>query len=216
MRRRKNERLELFSRSDIRIPATVDFWNGFDAAIEFSMYAEDFHAAARTLTRELLRRDDFKRGGMSTRSSFRAYPAFYLYRHSLELALKGVVVAGSDLLEYRGEPVDLPSIYRTHRLGGILPVVERVFDAVGWNWDLGIDGCRTLEGFRSLIEEVDEMDSRSALWRYPVRGDGEASMRSQSSVNLIRFTTTMDQLLEMLCDAPAYVTVEVDRYFACV
>jgi hypothetical protein len=203
----------LFKDSDIRIAGSVDLWNGWDAAVEFGMYAENFQAAARALVHELMDDDTFMRGASSA-ASFRAYPAFYLYRHALELALKGIIVAGSDLLAYQGGGVNEKALYQNHSFGMLRPDLERVFDAIGWGWDLGVPGFETVEDFRAMLAELDEFDAKSTLWRYPVTVKGVASMETQMCVNLIEFAKTMEALLDLLSDVPSIVKDEVQQYFS--
>jgi hypothetical protein len=203
----------LFKESDIRIAGSVDLWNGWDTAVEFGMYAENFQAAARALVHELMDDPSFMRGASSA-ASFRAYPAFYLYRHALELALKGIIVAGSDLLAYEGDGVNEKALYQNHSFGMLRPDLERVFDAIGWGWDLGIPGFETVEDFRAMLAELDEFDAKSTLWRYPVTVKGVASMETQRCVNLIEFAETMEALLDLLSGVPSIVRDEVQRYFS--
>ena len=208
------KKLVLFKESDIRIAGSVDLWNGRDAAVEFGMYAENFQAAARALVHELMEDASFMRCGASSAASFRAYPAFYLYRHALELALKGIIVAGSDYLAYEGEAVNEKALYQNHSFGMLRPDLERVFDAIGWGWDLGIPGFETVEDFRAMLAELDEFDAKSTLWRYPVTVKGTASMDTQRCVNLIEFATTMEALLDLLSGVPSIVKDEVQQYFS--
>jgi hypothetical protein len=203
----------IFRESDIRIAGSVDLWNGWDAAVEFGMYAENFQAAARALVHELMGDESFMRSA-STSASFRAYPAFYLYRHAFELALKGIIVAGSDLLAYNGEGVNEKVLYNSHSFGSLRPDLERVFEAIGWGWDLGVPGFETVEDFRALLAKLDEYDAKSTLWRYPVTGKGAASMENPRCVNLFEFAKTMEALLDLLSDAPSTVAIEVERHFS--
>ena len=203
----------LFKESDVRILGSVDLWNGWNAAVEFGMYAENFQAAARALVQELVADATFMRSA-SSRASFRAYPVFYNYRHAFELALKGIIVAGCELLEYSGEPVNSKALYQNHSFGMLRPDLERVFEEIGWGWDLGIPGFETVEDFRALLSELDEFDAKSTLWRYPVTVNGDASMGTQLTVNVIEFAKTMEALLDVLADVPSIVKDEVDQYMS--
>lgn len=203
----------LFKESDIRVPGSVDLWNGWDAAVEFGMYAENFQATARALVHELMADEMFMRSA-SARASFRAYPAFYNYRHALELALKGIIVAGADLLEYDGTPMNEKAVYQNHSFGMLRTDLERIFELIGWEWDLGIASFKTVEDFRALLSELDEFDAKSTLWRYPVTVKGTASMDIQRCVNLIEFANTMEALLDVLADVPSIVKDEVDQYMS--
>jgi hypothetical protein len=203
----------LFKESDVRDPGSVDLWNGWDAALEFGMYAENFQAAARALVHELMADSTFMHS-VSARASFRAYPIFYNYRHAFELALKGIIVAASDLLAYEGEPMNEKAVYQSHSFGLLRLDLERVFEAIGWGWDLGIPGFETVGDFRALLSEFDEFDAKSTLWRYPVTIKGTASMETQMTVNVIEFAKTMESLLDLLADVPSIVKDEVDRYMS--
>lgn len=205
----------LFKESDIRDPGSVDLWNGWDAAVEFGMYAENFQAAARALVHELMADSTFMHS-LSSRASFQSYPVFYNYRHAFELALKGIIVAGADLLAYEGEPMNEKAVYQNHSFGMLRPDLERVFEGIGWGWDLGVDGFETVEDFRALLAELDEFDAKSTLWRYPVTSKGTASMETQITVNVIDFAKTMESLLDVLADVPSIVRDEVDRYMSCL
>jgi hypothetical protein len=185
----------LFKEADVRTPGSVSLVNGWNAAVEFAMYGENFRAAGRALV-DQLQADETFMNSVSTSASFRSYPAFYLYRHAFELALKGIVVAGSGLV---GQNINERAVYQNHSFGALGPDLERIFSQIGYGWDFGIEGYETIEDFRALLAELDEMDARSTLWRYPVTVKGTASMENEMCVSLIDFAATMDVLLEMLC-----------------
>jgi hypothetical protein len=187
-------------------------WNGWHPAIEFGMYAENFRAAARYLVKELSE-DELFTHSASTTQSFRAYPAFYLYRHAFELALKGIIVAGADLVAHLGGGMN-EALYTNHGFKVLQLDLERVFEAIGWDWDLGIPGFKTVQDFRRVLAEFDEFDRSSAVCRYPVTAAGKASMEKQQCVNLFEFAETMEALLEVVNELPSTVTLEVDRYFS--
>jgi hypothetical protein len=160
-----------------------------------------------------LSEDELFTHSASTTQSFRAYPAFYLYRHAFELALKGIIVAGADLLAHQGDAVN-EKLYTNHGFQALQLDVEKVFKALGWDWDLGIPGFKTVQAFRRIIAEFDEFDRSSAVCRYPVTAAGRASMEKQQCVNLFEFADTMEALLEVVNDLPSTVTLEVDRHFS--
>src|SRR5438045_3502838 len=104
------KRKTLFKDTDIRIAGSVSLQNGWIAAVEFGMLAESYREAAQAAVNALADDGVFTHS-ISTAQGFRAYPAIFLYRQALELTLKGILVAGSDLVEYEGGAIDLVALY---------------------------------------------------------------------------------------------------------
>jgi hypothetical protein len=75
----------------------------------------------------------------------------FLYRQALELTLKGIIVAGSELVEYHGGEIHLVALYRNLNFEKMRADVERVFEAMGWDWNLGIAGFTTVNDFRRVL-----------------------------------------------------------------
>ena len=75
-----------------------------------------FHRCALELANGLKHTKQFGLYGIPT-EDFRAYPVVFLYRHSLELHMKAVILAGDPLLSLNEEaPIDHARLLNTHNL----------------------------------------------------------------------------------------------------
>src|SRR5207248_1310375 len=88
-------------------------WHGTPEG-EFTYFAEAFHNLAKESVLNLRSNDHFGLHGIPW-EDFRAYPIVFLYRHSLELYMKAVLLVGSPMLQLRGEPgIDRTKLLNTH------------------------------------------------------------------------------------------------------
>jgi hypothetical protein len=203
----------LFKDTDIRLAGSISLRNGWIAAVEFGMMAEAYREAAQAAV-NALSEDEIFTHSSSTAQGFRAYPVIFLYRQALELTLKGIIVAGSDLVEYEGGEINLVALYHNHNFEKMRPDVERVFEAMGWDWNLGIPDFTTVGDFRKTLAEFDEFDGTSAVCRYPVNTDGTPSMEKERCINLFEFALTIDALLEVLEHAPGTIHALAEDYLS--
>jgi len=158
---------------------------------ELDVYGQAFHEAARHLLSNF--------GELVVPPNLQALPIVYLYRHSFELYLKAVILAGDKHLLWRSEPpVPRDLIFKTHRLTDLLPDLERVFLAAGLGWNFGADHCRTREHFVAILEEFDAIDPKAANFRYPVDNQGQAALPSHFSFDLSSFCARLDLILDGL------------------
>ncbi len=207
------KRKMLFKDTDIRVAGSVTLHNGWIVAVEFGMMAEAYRGAAQAAVNALAEDEVFTHS-ISTAQGFRAYPAIFLYRQALELTLKGIIVAGSELVEYNGGEIDLVAVYHNHNFEKMRADVERVFEAMGWEWNLGIPGFTTVGDFRRILAEFDEFDGTSAVCRYPVKTDGSPSMLKERCVNLFDFAHTIETILEVLEHAPGTIHELAEDYLS--
>ncbi len=129
--------------------------------LEFALFAESFHLVGQEAVAALRQNRHFGLDGIPIQD-FRAYPIVFLYRHSLELNMKAVILTGSPMLSIAGLLADgrceqlfmhhSPKSYVTLRAG---------IHAYGWKWDLGTDQFRSLDDFRRTIAELNEIDAGS-------------------------------------------------------
>ena len=166
---------------------------------EFTWYGEAFHQAAKSLVDQLRNDSRFGLYGPPPHS-FKAVPIVYMYRHAMELYLKGIVLAGSEVLPLHGKPeVNLKSVLAVHKLQDLLRVVEQIFEAFGWDWDFALPRFRTLAAFRAAVAELDSIDAQSSAFRYPTQKDGTtASLESHFRFNLFDFCDTLDPVFPLL------------------
>src|SRR5260370_40504105 len=125
---------------------------------EYTWYGEAFHEAGRSLVEQLKNDPQFGLGGFPP-DSFKAVPIVHLYRHAMELYLKGIVLMGGAILPLRGQTEIDNEIFRNHGLKRILQDVERIFEAFGWDWNFELKGFRSIADFRSVIGYLDALKS---------------------------------------------------------
>ncbi|MGD0009985.1 MAG: hypothetical protein ABSE93_15745 [Terriglobia bacterium] len=172
-------------------------WHGTSER-DFTDFAEAFHIMAKESVAALREKPQFGLYGNPT-EDFRAYPVVFLYRHALELYMKAVLLIGSPMLSIKGQQeVDRQKLLTTHRLDKLMPELERIFDAYGWEWDLGTEHFRTLDDFREVIAEFQDVDTRSYAFRYPLDTKGSAMLGPDFRFNIFEFCDVLDELFPVL------------------
>lgn len=155
-------------------------------AEEFGLYAEAFHKAAKKLTEVLA--DD------PTYDPLDACPIVYLYRHSTELYLKAVLRAGEPLLRLQGrEPTFDASSLTSHPLRPLLVPLKELFGAMDWS--------ESYEEVALFVQPLDEMDSNSFAFRYPVDKKNVGALPASFVFNVLAFASAADSCLKVLYDA---------------
>lgn len=164
---------------------------------EFSDFAQAFHLVAQEAVAALRQNPHFGLLGIPI-EDFRAYPVVFLYRHTLELYMKAVILVGSPMLAVKGMPeVDRQALLKTHSLDSLRQDLERVFEAYEWEWDLGTPYFQSLEDFRKTIAELHEVDAGSYAFRYPLDTKGGASLASHFRFDLFEFCEVLDSLFSV-------------------
>jgi hypothetical protein len=173
---------------------------------EYTWYGEAFHKAGRSLVEQL--RDDPHFGAPP--DSFKAVPIIHLYRHAMELYLKGIVAMGGAILPLRGKTEIGHKIFSTHEFKKILPDVERIFEAFGWDWNFELEAFQSVTDFRSVIEQLDTV--KADALRYPTLTDGKtAALQSNFRFNIFEFCEILDPLYPVL-EGAAYGAYESLRF----
>lgn len=170
----------------------VHFYFSNQPQRELGYYAGAFLEAARTLVRSLRRRGGF--------SKVAAAPVLFMYRHSIELYLKAIIVAGDRSLA--ASPDDDEKLFKTlgsHQLLPLLSRVEDVFKLVGWEWHWPLNPLvETTEHARELLGKFDNLDPGSFAFRYPVDKRGRRSIATDVHFNLESVVAALDALAEAL------------------
>ena len=170
---------------------TVLNWHGVPQK-EFSMYARAFHEAGRQLVNEKDKRY-FR--------DFDACPIVFLYRHALELYLKAILLGdGRNILLLAGKPCPKSEevLKGNHSLERMLPTIRLVFEEVGWDQELGVDGAPILDNLENLIKELSQIDPASYAFRYPIKKDGSPSVPDHFIFSVVEFAKGLDYVLKML------------------
>jgi hypothetical protein len=158
-------------------------WYG-DSIDKLDIYAESYRSAAQALVQRLT--DDQLR-------DIGACPVVFLYRVSLELFLKAILISGAKLLQQHGEPLEIEGILnKDHNLSELWNELKRLYQKLGWKWDAEVDV------FGRLVREFQHKDPKASYFRYPVKKDGEAALDRNFSFELRNFCERMETLLEFL------------------
>lgn len=175
---------------------------------EFGYYGSGFLEGARVLARSFARR----RG----RRQIDILPVLFLYRHSIELLAKAVVLSGNRLMQQRGaghEEQDLfASFARSrHRLLPLLDAIKQVFDYAHWEWHWPRSTIMSFDDVRSVIKELDALDPDSFNFRYPTDILGKRGISPAHSIGQQTILAVFDQLAESLDTAVFGLDAECSR-----
>lgn len=184
------------------------FYFSNDPTAEFGYYGSGVLEAARTLARSHARR----RG----RRQIDIVPVLFLYRHSIELLAKAVVLSGNRLMQQTGAGRTDAEVFARfgqsrHRLLPLLDSIKQVFEYAHWGWHWPKSAIESFGDVRRLIEELDALDPDSFGFRYPTNIRGE---RAVSPSHLIGQRTTLavlDELAESLDTAVFGLDAECSR-----
>ena len=175
---------------------------------EFGYYGSGFLEAARALARSFSRR----RG----RRQIDILPVLCLYRHSIELLAKAVVLSGNRLMQQRGAGQDEQDIFTSfarsrHRLLPLLDSVKRVFDYAYWEWHWPRSSIESFDDVRSVIKELDALDPDSFNFRYPTDLRGNRSISQDHLIGQQTILVVLDDIAESLDTAVFGLDAECSR-----
>lgn len=179
--KQQKQRNKLFAATGDRSDVVLN-WYG-ESIDKLDLYSEAYRSVAQSLI-EKSSEDQLRDIG--------ACPIVFLYRLSLELSLKAVLISGSKILEHNGEPFNGPEIIlgKSHNLSELLKELKTLYRQLGWKWDA------TLEGFGKLILEFQDKDPKASYFRYPVKIKGEPALERNFSFDLRNFSERMEEMLE--------------------
>src|SRR6266567_844059 len=124
------------------------------ASSEFGVYARAFHTAGQALFERMFDRSSY--------NSLEGCPIIFLYRHALELYLKAIVLRGDAILQINGKTLlTNRGLLQKHTLLPFFPLLKQTFDAVGWTWDLDIEGLHTFGEVEELLRDFENIDQGS-------------------------------------------------------
>ncbi len=176
---------------------------------EFGGYASVFHRAGQRLAEKTF--------AFAGYNDLDACPIVFLYRHSLELYLKAIVLIGTSMMHLNGKVQQgNERLLRTHHLSSLLPMVKSTYDVVGWTWQLEIEGLHTFEEFEMLVQELEAVDPGSYTFRYPVDTVGQPSVPHHFRFHVPTFCARMDALLDELESATMGLGVTLDQMLEAV
>lgn len=159
---------------------------------ELAIYALAYREAADTLVEALKRRRWY--------SDMDSCPVVFLYRHSIELYLKAIILWGSGLVRLQsGENINTDNLFKTHRFTYLLPAVRRIFKEAGWlDNKVSEVPFGTLEEIEQLILSFEQIDPIGFAFRYPVDRDGAAALPERFHFNVIALGDEAQEMLKIL------------------
>jgi hypothetical protein len=189
---RPQGKINLFSASGYRKTHAII---GNEGA-EWGLYCDGYKQAADALVDHFLGQHKY-----SAHYESQAYAILFLYRHYLELRLKGLFIAYGHLL---GDTIEVHG----HKLITLWHEIRKRDKRASTESSCEIDADIAL--LEDIIEQFDRIDQTSEVFRYPVLRDGK-------TVTLPPIQVPLQQLKEVMCWA-SYVldgwSVGVDQYIA--
>jgi hypothetical protein len=176
---------------------------------EFGYYGSSgFLEAARTLARSFAKR----RG----KRQIDILPVLFLYRHSIELLAKAVILSGHQLMRQGGSgrtERDLFAGFRRsrHRLLPLLDSIGEVFEYAHWEWHWPKPAIGSFNDTRRVIEELDALDPDSFNFRYPTNIRGERAISPSHLIGQRTILRVLDDLAESLDTAVFGLDAECSR-----
>jgi len=172
---------------------------------EMSAWGNCFQSAAQALVRDLSKR--------STYADREACPIVFLYRHSLELSLKALILETATLMRLEGgELLFSKDMLGTHKLEPLLKLLEQTFARFNKPWVVGQELVCSYDDVAKLVKEFDRFDAGSFAFRYPVNKSFESSaLPNHLQFNIFEFSRKVDSVLEILQRLVEVVDKEVDK-----
>jgi hypothetical protein len=171
------------------------FYFSNEPTAEFGYYGSGFLEAARTIARSFARR----RG----RRQIDILPVLFLYRHSIELLAKAVILSGNRLMQQGGAGQDERDIFASfgrsrHRLRPLLDSIGQVFEYAHWQWHWPKSTIESFDDAKGVIEELDALDPDSFNFRYPTNIRGERGISPGHLIGQRTILAVLDDLAESL------------------
>lgn len=144
---------------------------------EFGIYAAAFWRAGRSLAKSLASQRGYR--------DFDACPIVFFYSHALELYMKAIVRCGRNSVLLAGKQLPLNRrALNEHKLVPLLEPIDFIFKHVGWTWKTEVQGVKTFQEFKAIVQEIDRLGS---AFRYPLTTKGQASVSRHFCFNVLEF-----------------------------
>jgi len=163
---------------DWRLNACVNY--AFD---DLYAYAEGYRRAGDMLAEQLIA--DPTHG-----LDFVVYPLVFLYRHAIELQLKGVIRDGRRLLRLRAVP---RKKLENHELDKLWELARPILEGV---WPEGDTRC--LDRIDAVVRELTEADPSSQAFRYDRDTHGNRTKPKLTHVNVEQFRRVARHTYDLL------------------
>lgn len=131
------------------------------------------------------------------------YPIVFLYRHHIEISLKGTIGTGNELLETK-----FKNLNRTHRLTVLWAEVKRIAKEI-WNEEFP---DKDFEFIDSIIQEFEKYDENSDSFRYSKDKEGNKNKYHNLLYINIRHLCDMVQKFHEILSP---IDCRISFYFEC-
>ncbi|AFU46618.1 MAG: hypothetical protein ACRBC3_06080 [Burkholderiaceae bacterium] len=171
------------------------------AASDVVSYAVSYRNAAHGLIAGYERRDvgDIDYG---------ACPVIFLFRHAIELYLKGMVYRLARLsVDDQELRQVLPRLWREHSLMKLLGMAQPVLAAMRDRLPLALRAID--EDELQFLSDLDRVDPGSYSFRYPVASTGGSALQGLFMTNIFVFAQMADRTLDSLNAICRHLIIEV-------
>ncbi len=165
--------------------ATLNFRN--DPKSECSAYADSYYDAAKCLVDKVLHSNGY--------SDTVICPIIFLYRHSVELYLKHIILTYN---KFNSKNIKQKEDLITHDLKKLFSYAkERLIKLDLWdeeNWEDHDYGYKLTE----LVDYLSMLDASSFVFRYPFNTKDEATLKPHFKLNLFEFSDKANRICDRL------------------
>ena len=166
---------------------------------DFGIWGRGYTEAAKRLRESLL---SGPRGGDND-----TYPVVFLYRHALELYLKGIMVAANHVVGLKSQLEFVEALRSDHRLLPLFQAASRLL-LRSFPDDPGISDF--LAKLKKVVTDLNGVDPGSFSFRYPVNTEFERPAGGSITMGLIELGQGMDEVLEAFDTIETALQVEGD------
>jgi len=180
---------EFPSEEDSLFNSEGEFWSSASLYYHFDgwgAYAVGYKEAADTIIQSII--DD--------RRIFDplVYPIMHLYRHYLELQIKGLILSSQKLMFKKRQ---LPQI---HDLNKLWQLCDELLREVSPG-----DSEDSLDSITRLIKEFTDIDPFSTAFRYPTDRKGEKSLDTLEHIDVLNVSKVINKIATLLEAAEAQI-----------
>jgi len=169
----------------------------FNACLNFQHdmtygYVEGYKIAAETLVEKI--------GSSHRNQDFLAYPIVFLYRHHIELLLKGIIDTGRKYL--KGES----GFPKHHKIENLWPEVKGMARKI-----IDQDISHECDFVDHVIREMSSVDPDSMSFRYATDKQGEKAASEVTNFSLKHFSEQISKASEILDNFDNMISISLDH-----
>jgi len=164
---------------------------------QLSLYAHAFHNSAKTLASAF-------HATPTPFPNIEVSPVVLMYRHSVELQLKAIVLgSGGNFLP---EKPDVISVHQSHAVNWLAQFIRQIITALQWQHAFTCDGIQSLADFKAAIDQINLVDPGTYIYL----PEAKDSVPGSGKLTFSEFTRRMDALLEFLSHTADALAAEWD------